>query len=195
MEPVEVYRGKHRKPADLFGPLPGYREGEVIAYEYQLPTSFEPWPGRSRIERTFVLLDLGVSFANPCWRRWHKPDGTIGTTEANGRDSWYADLVSVERHDSTYTFLDLYIDVVVTMDGRGYKVLDLDEYAEAMSNGVLSLKDGLDGLRRCQEFLEGYLHEGAWEPSVWADFPPQAISGVRALAGPFGDIVTFGEQR
>lgn len=191
MEPVEVYRGKHREPTDLFGPLPGYRDGEALAYEFQLPTSFEPWPGRSRIERTFVLLDFGISFANPCWWRWHKPDGTIGTSEPEGRDSWYVDLVSIERSGNTYTILDLYIDVVVTTDDRGYRVLDLDEYADAMATGALGLEEGLDGLRRWQTFLDEHLHDNAWESSGWPDFPPERIRGLRELGQPLGDVVTF----
>ena len=59
MDSVKIFRGKHRDPSDLFGPLPGYRHGNVVAYEFELPVSFEPWPGRSRLERTFMLLDLG----------------------------------------------------------------------------------------------------------------------------------------
>lgn len=191
MEPVKVYRGKHREQIDLFGPLPGYRDGEALAYEFQLPKSFEPWPGRSRIERTFVLLDFGVSFANPCWRRWHKPDGTIGTSEPEGRDSWYVDLVSIERSGNTYTILDLYIDVIVTTDNRGYRVMDLDEYADAMASGVLGLEEGLDGLRRWQTFLDVHLHDKTWESSGWPDFPPECIRDLRELDQPLGDIVTF----
>ena len=112
MHEVKVYRGKHTDRGNLFGPLPGCRHGNVVAYEFELPKTFEPWPGRSRLERTFVVLDLGISFANPCWRRWHRPDGRIGTNEPEGRDSWYVDLISVESVADAYTFLDLYIDAV-----------------------------------------------------------------------------------
>jgi hypothetical protein len=65
-EPVEVIRGTHHDLEFAFGPLPGFRHGDVVAYEFELPVRFEPWPGRTRLERTFVLLDVGVSFANPC---------------------------------------------------------------------------------------------------------------------------------
>src|ERR1051325_4020137 len=73
---VQVMRGKHRDPV-LFGPLPGFRLGEAVAYEFELPERFEPWPGRTLIERTFVLLDVGVSFANPCWVRARNRDGSL----------------------------------------------------------------------------------------------------------------------
>src|SRR5689334_22935141 len=66
IEPVEVLRGTHKDLTFQFGPLPGFRLDNVVAYEFELPERFEPWPGRTRLERTFVLLDVGVSFANPC---------------------------------------------------------------------------------------------------------------------------------
>ena len=190
LDTVEVFRGKHGKPADLVGPFPGYRDGEALAYEFQLPQCFEPWPGRSRIDRTFVLPDLGISFANPCWRRWHKPDGSIADTEPQGPDSWYVDLVAVHREGDVYTCLDLYIDVMITGDGRGYRILDLDEYADAMAAGHLSLQEGIDGLRRWQAFLDRHLHDPPWNPGQWRDFPPRCIGKLQGLEEPLGRVVT-----
>lgn len=62
-EPIEVLRGTWKEPGLRFGPLPGYQLGDVLAYEWELPARFEPWPGRTLLERTFVLLDVGISFA------------------------------------------------------------------------------------------------------------------------------------
>ena len=42
----------------MFGPLPGVRSGDVLAYEFELSARFTPWPGRTLLERVFVLLDL-----------------------------------------------------------------------------------------------------------------------------------------
>src|SRR5438105_357303 len=113
-QPVQVMRGRHGQQP-LFGPLPGVRHADVVAYEFELPSSFEPWPGRTLLERTFVLLDLGVSFANPCWARHVKPDGTVVERGHEGSDTWYVDLVSFEKHENRYIFRDLYIDVMVPM--------------------------------------------------------------------------------
>jgi len=99
-ERVQVMRGKHRDSGLLFGPLPGFRMGEVVAYEFQLPDRFEPWPGRTLVERTFVLLDVGVCFANPCWVRARNPDGTLVEVDLKGRDSWYVDLVAVSQGEA-----------------------------------------------------------------------------------------------
>src|SRR5438876_798586 len=120
----------------------------------QEPDRFEPWPGRKLIERTFVLLDVGVSFANPCWVRARNPDGTLVEVDLKGRDSWYVDLVAVRIEGKRYTFRDLYIDAIVPTDGRHYRMLDLDEYADAMISGNLSLEEAADGLRRWQRFLD-----------------------------------------
>jgi hypothetical protein len=101
-------RGRHAEEP-LSGPFPGARHGSVVAYDFELPANFEPWPGRTLMERTFVLLDLGVSFANPCWVRCTRPDGTRVDREPEGSDTWYVDLITVEQDANRYTFRDLYI--------------------------------------------------------------------------------------
>jgi hypothetical protein len=191
IERVEVMRGTHRDQQYLFGPLPAFRLGEVVAYEFELPQRFEPWPGRTRLERTFVLLDVGVSFANPCWVRARNPDGSLTEVDPRGRDSWYVDLVTVDAQGDRYTLRDLYIDVIVPTDGRHYRMLDLDEYADAMADGTLSLEDAIDGLRRWQRFLDRYLHADRWPPAKWSDFPPKSIQSLFELAAPFAEPVRW----
>ncbi len=193
IEPVQVMRGRHHEPDDLFGPLPGYRAGQAVAYEFELPERFEPWRGRSRIERTFVLLDVGVSFANPCWVRSRGADGTVTEIDPNGLDSWYVDLISVDADGDSYIFRDLYLDSIVPTDGRTYRILDLDEYADAMASGTLGMDKAIDGLRRWQRFLDRYLHGGRWPPSSWADFPPSSIQELRNVTAPFGTVVRWEE--
>ncbi len=189
LERVEVMRGTHRDRGLLFGPLPGYRQGEVIAYEWELPARFEPWPGRTRLERTFVLLDVGVSFANPCWARATNRDGTITEADPQGAGSWYVDLVSVETEGDRFVVRDLYIDVMVPTDGRHYRMLDLDEYADAIADGTIGLEQAIDGLRRWQRFLDRYLHASRWPQSGWTDFPPLSIRRLSELPAPLGPVV------
>ncbi len=180
---VDVFRGGHGED-QLLGPLPGAQHGEVVAYEFELPANFEPWPGRTLVERTFVLLELGVSFANPCWIRCIKPDGRCVDREQEGRDTWYVDLITVEQEDNRYTFRDLYIDVMVPMDGRHYRMLDLDELADALDAGALTIQQATDALRRWQRFLDRHLHADLAPPTTWTDFPPAAIH-------PLLDLPTF----
>ena len=186
-EPVEVMRGRHGQER-LFGPLPGVRRAGVVAYEFELPDSFEPWPGRTLLERTFVLLDLGVSFANPCWVRHVQPDGTVIDRGPEGSDTWYVDLVTVEQSGDRYIIRDLYIDVMVPMDGRHYRMLDLDEFANAIDDGSLSIKQAADALRRWQQFLDRHLHAERAPVGAWTDFPPAAILPLLE-SQPFGDPV------
>lgn len=190
-EPVEVMRSTWKERGLRFGPLPGYRLGDVVAYEWELPGRFEPWPGRTLVERTFVLLDLGVSFANPCWVREHRRDGSILEADPQGRGSWYVDLITVEREGEHYLFRDLYVDVMVPTDGRHQRMLDLDEYADALADGTLTADIVIDGLRRWQRFLDRHLHSERWPSDAWADFPPAAIQALAELPAPFGTPVRW----
>ncbi|WP_035698536.1 DUF402 domain-containing protein, partial [Glycomyces tenuis] len=177
IERVEVLRGGHKADdPGLFGPLPGVRIGDVVAYEFELPERIEPWPGRTRLERVFVLLDLGVSMSNPCWRRANNPDGTVVDNPASEAHSWYVDLITVDRRGEQYVFRDLFIDVRVPTDGRHYRMLDLDEFADAIEDGLISLEQAVSGLRRWQRFIDRHLHAGRFPSGAWTDFPPAALS-------------------
>ncbi|MEX1157369.1 MAG: DUF402 domain-containing protein [Thermomicrobiales bacterium] len=136
-----------------------------------------PRAGKSQIERVFVLLDVGVQLSNPVW--WHGDDAT----------TWYVDLVTVTVSGSTYTVRDLYIDVIIPTDGRHHRMLDLDEFAVAISDGSLSPLDAVDALMRWQRFLDTYLHDRPEPTSDWRDFPPAAIQRPAGLPEPLAAIV------
>lgn len=188
---VEVMRGVHGDREELFGPLPGVRDGNVVAYEFELPEQLEPWPGRTRLERTFVLLDVGVSFSNPSWARTRDLDGSLVEADPDGRDSWYVDLVTVETNGDRYSFRDLYIDVIVPTDGRHYRMLDMEQYADAIADGTLAIEEATDGLRRWQRFFDRHLHTGRWPAATWSDFPPAAIRSLAELPSPLAEPVRW----
>lgn len=156
IQPVSVMRGE-------LGPLPGARLGDAIAYEFELDQSFVPRPGKTRLERVFLLLDIGVQLSNPPY--WHDQEST----------TWYVDLVTIAAIGNEYTVRDLYIDVMIPTDGRHYRMLDLDEYGQALGEGSISLSDGIDGLHRWQQFLDRHLHAERFPAAEWSDFPPAAI--------------------
>lgn len=188
MEQVEVWRGRHGDPVPLLGPLPGVRSGDTIAYEFQLPGGFVPWPGRTLLERVYVLLDLGVSMSVPAWRSAPGCD-----RDGSGPDTWYVDLVHVTTGRGSITVRDLYVDVMVPTDGRHQRLLDLDEYADAIDAGQLDVDIAVDGLRRWQRFLDRHLH-GARDPAgEWTDFPPRRLRDLAAIPAPLGPIVTAPE--
>jgi len=82
--------------------------------------------------------------------------------------------VTVEQHGDRYIFRDLYIDVMVPMDGRHYRMLDLDEFADAIDDGSLSMEQATDALRRWQRFIDRHLHAERAPVGNWTDFPPAA---------------------
>ena len=81
-------------------------------------------------------------------------------------------------------FLDLYVDVIVPTDTRHCRMLDFDEYADAMLKGTLSLEEAAEGLRRWQTFLDRYMHSGRWPSAAWFDFPPASIRELANVAAP-----------
>ena len=188
-----MYRGHVDDPGALLGPLPGLRDGEAVAYEFELPDRFVARPGRSRLERVFVLLDLGVSMSVPCWQWMRADDATLVAGVDADRatpSTWYVDLVTVSVTDEAIVVRDLYADVMVPEDGRHQRVLDLDEFADAMEDGRLDLATAIDGLRRWQRFFDLHLHSDRDPRERWTDFPPDRLRALAAVPAPLGPIVT-----
>lgn len=164
-EPVQVMRGQS-------GPFRGVRLGDAVAYEFELDHSVVPRPGTTRLERVFVLLDVGVQLSNPPY--WRGEDAAC----------WYVDLVAVSGGNGRFTVWDQYVDLIVATDGRPYRMLDLDEFAVAVQQGALSWSEATDALRRWQLFLDRYLHRERFPAAGWIDFPPAAITPLAALPPP-----------
>jgi hypothetical protein len=87
-------------------------------------------------------------------------------------NEWYVDLVSISRQEvgGTRCFFiqDEYVDVIVEGMGPTYRILDLDEAADALTAGAMSQERLAATLAGTQRFLERYLHRGA-------TFPPSQI--------------------
>ncbi len=162
---IRVMRG-------TYGPFAGIRLGNVAAYDFELDEGFVPRLGLTRWERAFLLLDVGAQLANPLW--WQGAEET----------SWYVDLVRLTITDDTIVVDDLYIDVIVPTDGRPYRLLDLEEFAEAVRAGLLPQSEALDALTRWQRFLDRHLHAERWPSATWTDFPPAALDPLRTLPAP-----------
>lgn len=187
-EALKVWRGRHGDPIPLFGPLPAARVGNVVAYEFELTPAFKPWRGRTRLDRVFVLLDLGIQMCNPCWETVTMADGREGKGLSTA-DSWYIDLVKVEETDGGFIVRDFYIDLIVTAAGFPYKTLDVNEFADAIEAGHIDVPDAIDGLRRWQAFLDTHISADPNPTAEWADFPPRAIAALESLPSPLGEVV------
>lgn len=67
---------------------------------------------------------------------------------------WYCDIVeySYDEEDSAMTFTDLLADVIIYPDGH-FKVVDLDELAEAMEKNLITEKQMISCLRSLNHLL------------------------------------------
>ena len=150
------------------GPFEGAIIGDVLAYTFVwVDTKQEP--PHTFCERVFVLLDVGAQIANP--PLWAGRETT----------SRYVDLVTVTREGNTVAIRDLYIDAVVSTDGRGYRLLDLEEYGEALDSNAITQDEAIDGMKRWQLFLDRYLHDGEFPVSSWKNFPPVSFRAFDVL--------------
>lgn len=177
MDDVTVVRGAIAGP-ERVGPYMGTRDGNCLAYTLTLPEDFIPWPGQQRIETVLVDLELGVSMSQPCWQWRTRPDGrrTPGVdARLSAPNSWYVDLVQTRIAGNGVELLDQYIDIIVPTDGRQVRMLDLDEFGDALEAGALTVSQAVDGLRRWQAFLDRYLYSDRDPSHGFADFPPRRL--------------------
>ncbi|MBT3273984.1 MAG: DUF402 domain-containing protein [Spirochaetales bacterium] len=107
-----------------------------------------------KMVRHFVLLGKGVKLMYEPWGWEHE---------------WYADIISIDQiQDDIIELRDLLVDIIIEGDGPTYRVIDLDDLADAVENGSISPNDHGDCLRKLQRFLDKHLHAGK-------DFPPKII--------------------
>jgi len=134
LESVQVMRGQS-------GPFPGVRLGDAIAYEFELDESLVPRPGTTRLERVYVLLDVGVQLSNPPY--WHGKDAAC----------WYVDLVTVTGTENLMMAATLADGTTVIENAaREPEVVDLAHCLNAMGarvqgagSGVITI-EGVDRL-------------------------------------------------
>ncbi len=82
---------------------------------------------------------------------------------------WYCDIIDVEydKASDTYTINDLLVDIKIYPDGT-VKVLDADELAQALEEGLVSPEQAAVSLRTLDGLLKS-IYDG--------NFPPAECSG------------------
>ncbi len=160
LTPMTVVRDRQLRAA-------GCRRGDVIVYDW----GFE-LRGQQHRQRTYVLLDDGFQINQP----------VIFPAEQKGW--WYCDLVRITDCGDEVHVEDLWIDVIVGPPDHPYRVLDLDEYAEAARSGALRADEAVDGLVRTQRFLDRRLNRRHETVRTWPDFPPAAVTALADLSFP-----------
>lgn len=107
--------------------------------------------------RYFWLVDEGVQLV-------YEPFGW--------RDQWYIDIVHFDESPSPdgplFRVVDEWIDLVIEGMGPTYRILDLDEFAAALTSNRLTVLQAEHALVCVQQFTDRYLHRGA-------QFPPTQI--------------------
>ncbi len=79
---------------------------------------------------------------------------------------WYCDIIDVE-YDSTndqYTFLDLLLDVKLMPDGT-MKVLDADELAVALEEGLITQEQACRSLKKMDSILQS-VYKNNFPPEI-----------------------------
>ncbi len=107
-------------------------------------TKWDVLKPRSDIARGYsaYFLDQGVKLSKE-----YDPQGNLAY--------WYCDIVKpvIDEAAGTYAFHDLLIDVLIFPDGM-VKVVDLDEFADIMEQGILDPADYLAALRTTDALLK-----------------------------------------
>ena len=145
----------------------GLRRDGVVAYDWGFSQH-----GRDYVQRSFVLLDDGVQINQPV------------AFPPQQQGWWYCDLVTVVDTGEVLRVDDMWIDVIVGPPDHPYRVLDLDDYGQAMSDGRLSLSAAADGLMRAQRFLDRRLNRRHEVERTWPAFPPTEVEALLKVALP-----------
>lgn len=68
---------------------------------------------------------------------------------------WYCDIIETvhDKHNNSFTFNDLLIDIIVYPDGH-VEVVDMDEFADVMEDGILPNSTIAMALRSANSLLE-----------------------------------------
>ncbi|CAG7625419.1 DUF402 domain-containing protein [Paenibacillus allorhizosphaerae] len=147
MEPITI--------ESRLGTMKGYGNDEIVYFD-----RFDPKSDKEI--RHFILMNEGVKIM-------FEPFGW--------KNEWYVDLIKIERCDeNTISLEDMYIDVIVEGNGPTYRIVDLDEYADGVLEGKVSLTEMKTQMLQIQTFLIKYIHKGK-------EFPPEIIKDLMRNTG------------
>lgn len=143
------------------GVFDGTLDGEVAYFDGYVFVSDE----EAILQRNYVLIESGVKLTRP--GRWD--------TDWR-RGAWYVDVVECFLRVDELVIVDRYIDFIVPTRAVPYRVLDMDEFADALRDGELSVEAAARALRAAQTFVDAHLHRvGEPQGESWKDFPPASV--------------------
>ena len=131
------------------------RLGEINGYCNEEIAYFDKYDDKAlKIVRHFILLNEGMKLMFEPWG-W--------------KNEWYIDLIKIKWNDeNTLEFIDQYIDIIVEGNGPTYRIIDFEDYANAIIENKISTEEIKAQFIQIQNFLDNYLHRGKI-------FPPKSI--------------------
>lgn len=128
----------------------GYEEAGVLNFDFT---------NKRGSRRFFVMPEKGVMFADESSLKQVIPNA-----------SWYIHIVdATEPEPGVWVITDRELDIIVEGNLSTYRLVDLDDFGQALCEGRISLPDAHRLLERVQQFLDTYLHQEGM-------FPPKEIS-------------------
>lgn len=129
------------------GEIQGESDGRIAYFDCYDPKA-------QKDIRHFVFLEESIKLMYEPWG-W--------------KDKWYADLIKIEWISKNEINLkDLYLDIVIENKGTTYRMIDFDDLANALVQGLTNINELEIPLKNLQVFLDNHLHGGK-------DFPPSII--------------------
>lgn len=148
---------------------PGQRVGDVVAYDLRILPQYQV-AGRPTVDRCYLLLDEAVQLTKPA------------VFEGPVEGWWYVDLVEIERTDDGLVVHDMYVDLLFPPALNRYQILDLEELADALTDGKISTAQCAGALTATQQFVHRYLRGAAEGPNgPSAAFPPPEVVALEQL--------------
>ncbi|RZU13693.1 uncharacterized protein DUF402 [Kribbella rubisoli] len=148
---------------------PGRRVGDVVAYDVKILPKYQV-PGRPTVDRSYLLLNEGIQLTKPA------------VFEGPVEGWWYVDLVEIDHTDAGLVVRDLYVDLLIPPAANRYQLLDLDEFADALSTGQITPTQCATVLTQTQHFINHYLRGEAEGPiGESRAFPPAEVVALEQL--------------
>ncbi|WP_214367141.1 DUF402 domain-containing protein [Pseudonocardia sp. H11422] len=97
---------------------------------------------------SWLLPDLGICVTDWWWNPGHERD-----------QDYYLDIAVIERGAERWRMTDLYLDIVVC-SGRHSRVIDVDEFVEAVAAGLLEPEVAEYAMHRTHETVTALAEHG-----------------------------------
>jgi predicted RNA-binding protein associated with RNAse of E/G family len=127
---------------------------ERVVEEYRV-TPFGLYMSRAMVDRpsahwvqSWLLPDLGVCVTDWWWNPGHERD-----------QDFYLDICDIVRDGERWRLTDLYLDIVVHT-GKSARVLDIDEFVEAVGAGLIGPELAEEALHRSHAAVAGLAAHG-----------------------------------